>query len=139
MQRGGMESYTELFEYASQESKLGEEFFFERMKTLRDSVDERRFQIRKRRIVSAHVLREIEQDKRDRERRLNSLTAAYSAERMALLKSIDSLQKEARSEEIRRMRDIAQWSKEAREKLEEYQGMEQLFSAMAVSKGRENV
>jgi broad-specificity NMP kinase len=84
--------------------------------------------------VSREVLSQIEEEKRERAHRLRMLPMTYSSERMFLSKAVESLEREKRQEIVRLSRDISGFSREVREKLEEYEGMEQLFSALSVTK-----
>ena len=123
-----------LVEYAMHESRLGEEFFEGRVRILRESVEERLSQIDRRQRVHAQILSEIDRERDDNERRLRMFPYKESAVRTTLMRQVDSLGKEARSELRAFVKDAAQLSREAREKLEEYEGMVQLFSALAVTR-----
>lgn len=130
-----MEPYEQaLLDYALKESRLGEEFFEGRARILRESVLEREHHIHMREEIHHRVLHEIEQERWVRERRLQMLPPSYAAERTTLMRQVDGLNREARGELVRFQKDVAQWSKEARDKLEEYEGMAQLFSALAVTR-----
>jgi PHP family Zn ribbon phosphoesterase len=129
-----METYSSLLEYAYKDDRLGEEFFFGRLRSLKESISEREFQMREREEVSEHILSQIEEEAQERAHRLKMLPMSYASERALLSKAIESLQHEKRQELVRRTRDISMFSKELREKLEEYEGMKQLFSALTVTK-----
>ena len=129
-----METYSSLLEYAYKDDRLGEEFFVGRLRSLKESISEREFQMREREEVSEHILSQIEEEAQERAHRLKMLPMSYASERALLSKAIESLQHEKRQELVRRTRDISMFSKELREKLEEYEGMKQLFSALTVTK-----
>jgi AAA15 family ATPase/GTPase len=129
-----METYSSLLEYAYQDDRLGEEFFFGRLRSLKESISEREFQMREREEVSEHILSQIEEEAQERAHRLKMLPMSYASERAFLSKAIESLAREKRQELIRRTRDMSMFSRELREKLEEYEGMKQLFSALTVTK-----
>ena len=98
---------------------------------------ERACQIKRRTEVQEENLRAIEEEFRTANRRLEFLALPYTAERTTLMSSLDSLRKEARSEQVRFVQDTAHFSKEIQDKREEYEGMKQLFRAMAISRSRE--
>ena len=126
--------YKELVRYAYQHDRLGEEFFQDRIRGIKDSAHERGRQIKRRVEVHEENIRAIEDDVREANRRLEFLALPYAAERTTLTGTLDSLRKEARSEKVRFVQDTARFSEQLQEKREEYEGMKQLFSAMAVSR-----
>jgi AAA15 family ATPase/GTPase len=132
-----METYSSLLEYAYQDDRLGEEFFFGRLRSLKESITEREFQMREREEISRQVLSQIEEEAQQRAHRFKMLPMSYAAERAFLSKAIESLQREKRQELVRRTRDMSMFSRELREKLEEYEGMKQLFSALTVTKEKQ--
>lgn len=129
-----METYSSLLAYAYQDDRLGEEFFFGRLRSLKESISEREFQMRERAEVSEHILSQIEEEAQERAHRLKMLPMSYASERAFLSKAIESLQREKRQELVRLSRDMSMFSRELREKLEEYEGMQQLFSALTITK-----
>ena len=133
--RCGMKTvYKELARYAYQDDRLGEEFFQGRIRDIRESAAERVRQIKRRVEVHEQNLRAIEVDFREANRRLEFLALPYAAERTTLMGALDSLRKESRNERVRFVQDCARFSEQLQEKREEYEGMKQLFSAMAVSR-----
>ena len=126
--------YKELVQYAYQDDRLGEEFFQGRIRDIRESSHERVRQIKRRAEAHDRNLRAIEDDFRETNRRLEFLASPYVAERTTLMGSLDSLRKEARNERVRFVQDSARFSEQLQEKREEYEGMKQLFPAMAVSR-----
>ncbi len=125
---------SQLIQYAYQDNKLGEEFFLGRLRSLGESIGERQFQMKVRKEVSKEVLSQIEDARRGHEHRLQMMPASYSLERNFLSKAVESLEREKRQELVRLSRDLSTFSRELREKLEEYEGMQQLFSALTVTK-----
>jgi len=123
------EAMNRLIEYAYQDDELALEFFEKRMVMLRESVEERLFHIKCREEASARALETMERQQDDKAARLRMLPY-HASERTFLMSSIDSLEREKRAEGIRRIRDVAQWSREAREKLEEYQSVAQISFVM---------
>lgn len=113
---------------------LGEEFFLHRMRSLKDSIDEIGSWIEQRGNVSRFVLDEIEREKHEKAQRLETLSISYAAERVAIIQGIDSLCKERRAELVRNVQDTVQLRKETRQKIEEYEGMVQLFRGMSIKK-----
>ena len=128
-----MEEYEALARYASDRPDLGEDFFLGRMRSVRESVEERELRIRQRDEISRQNVAEIDAERVAKEGRLRLLAASYAQERNTLSNSIDSLRREERSERLSRLKDVAAWEREKRDKLEEYEGVSQLFRAMAVS------
>ena len=126
--------YKELVRYAYQDDRLGEEFFQGRIRDIRESAHERLQQIKQRVDVHEQNLRAIEDDLKKANHRLEFLALPYAAERTTLMGALDSLQKEGRNERVRFVLDSARFSEQLQEKREEYEGMKQLFSAMAVSR-----
>ncbi|MEW5983717.1 MAG: hypothetical protein AB1806_15295 [Acidobacteriota bacterium] len=127
-----------MMRYGLQEERFGEEFFEGRVRILRESVEERLSQMKHRERVHVQILDEIGRERDDRERRLRMFPYTESAVRTTLMRQVDSLGKEARSELRAFAKDTAQLGHDAREKLEEYEGMLELFNALAVTKrGRE--
>ena len=125
-----------IMDYAMREDRLGEEFFAGRMKILRDSVEERLQQIERREQVHASLLEEISRQRSEREDRARMFTYKEAPMKTLLLRQADALAAEARMERARFHRDVAGLTREAREKLEEYESMAQLFSALAVRRDR---
>ena len=106
---------------------LGEDFFLRKMRSLKDSIEEIGGWIAQRGTVSRCVLENIEWEQHEKEQRLGTLSSTYAAERVVLIQGIDSLCKERRSELVQSVKDTIQLRKEARQKLEEYEGTVQLF------------
>jgi hypothetical protein len=129
-----METYSSLLEYAYQDDRLGEEFFLGRLRSLKESISEREFQMREREEISRRVLSQIEEEAQERAHRLKMLPMSYASERAFLSKTIESLEREKRQELLRRTRDMSMFSRELREKLEEYEGMKQLFTSLTVTR-----
>ncbi len=110
---------------------VGEEFFEQRIKMLRNSLGECDRLIELRVSASRSVISEIGKDRARKRRRLQQLPMAYSAERTALMKSMDELGRERRCERIGLVRDLAQFQRERREKREEYEMLAQQFRLVA--------
>ena len=125
--------YEKLLWYSLGGEKLGEEFFSGQLRSLRDSIEERRFQIELRTKVHYEILEEIQEERVHKESQLRSLASSYSGERLTMMKQIEALSQEARAEKVRLVKDVAQFSKEERQKLEEYDEVAQTFRMAAIS------
>ena len=120
-------------EYPTRLGELDEPFFLERMRSIRESIEERELRIRQRDRISVTNLSEIGAERQAKETRLRLLPAPYQSERVALSGSVDALNKETRAERLSRLKDTAVWEKEKREKLEEYVAVAQIFTGLALT------
>ena len=129
-----MDAYEKLIEQYAAQDRLGEEFFLNRLSVLREGLIEREFQMKLRDEVSRRVLSQIEEEASEVAHRLKLLPTTYASERIALRKSVESLQRGKRQEIVRATRDMSDFARELQDKKEEYEGMKQLFSALTVTK-----
>jgi len=129
-----MDACEKLIEQYAAQDRLGEEFFLNRLSALREGIVEREFQMKLRDEVSRRVLSQIEEEASEAAHRLKLLPMTYASERIALRKSVESLQREKRQEIVRATRDMSDFARELQEKKEEYEGMKQLFGALTITK-----
>ena len=127
----------QVLEYVLRGDRAGEEFFENRMRSLRSSVEERLGQLDRRQRTHEQILIEVNEERREAEQRLRLLPMSYSAERTTLMRQIDALKRESRTEMVRFQTDTAHWSRDARQLLEEYEGMGQLFQSFVVRRSDE--
>ena len=110
----------------AQPDAVSDDFINSRRRHLKQTVEDRQLMIRLLKEVHTENMQDIEAEREEKLARLQFLPVQYGQERTGLLGSISRLRSEERSQRVRLVSDVARFSKELLENLEEYSEMKGL-------------